>query len=168
MPRFNGDRDRTSKRRPLQYRKRDHKTDRADPPRLRSHAPKRLTGRAARLDVGDLPLRDSKGLTASRTLCGYPILECTGCDVATPQHDRCQPDVADQCRSSLRHPAKLPFVSHEFTAPRRALRLRTARMQLSSRFPPGTSQCNKIDHRLFCEIMENWRGKGDYSIRSRS
>jgi hypothetical protein len=26
-------------------------------------------------------------------------------------------------------------------------------------FPPGTSKWNKIEHRLFCHIMKNWRGK---------
>lgn len=28
-----------------------------------------------------------------------------------------------------------------------------------SHFPPGTSKWNKIEHRLFCYITENWRGK---------
>ncbi len=27
------------------------------------------------------------------------------------------------------------------------------------RFPPGTSQWNKIEHRMFCHITQNWRGK---------
>jgi len=26
-------------------------------------------------------------------------------------------------------------------------------------FPPGTSKWNKIEHRLFCYITQNWRGK---------
>ena len=26
-------------------------------------------------------------------------------------------------------------------------------------FPPGTSQWNKIEHRLFCFITKNWRGR---------
>src|SRR5207244_1568287 len=26
-------------------------------------------------------------------------------------------------------------------------------------FPPGTSKCNKIEHRLFSYITQNWRGK---------
>jgi hypothetical protein len=26
-------------------------------------------------------------------------------------------------------------------------------------FPPGTSKWNKIEHRLFCHISTNWRGK---------
>ncbi len=26
-------------------------------------------------------------------------------------------------------------------------------------FPPGTSKWNKIEHRLFCHISQNWRGK---------
>ncbi len=28
-----------------------------------------------------------------------------------------------------------------------------------SHFPPGTSKWNKIEHRLFCLITQNWRGK---------
>ena len=28
-----------------------------------------------------------------------------------------------------------------------------------SHYPPGTSKWNKIEHRLFCHITENWRGK---------
>jgi Rhodopirellula transposase DDE domain len=27
------------------------------------------------------------------------------------------------------------------------------------RFPPGTSKWNKIEHRLFCHITQNWRGR---------
>ena len=26
-------------------------------------------------------------------------------------------------------------------------------------FPPGTSKWNKIEHRLFCHVTQNWRGK---------
>ena len=26
-------------------------------------------------------------------------------------------------------------------------------------FPPGTSKWNRVEHRLFCHITENWRGK---------
>ncbi len=26
-------------------------------------------------------------------------------------------------------------------------------------FPPGTSKWNQIDHRMFCHITENWRGR---------
>ena len=26
-------------------------------------------------------------------------------------------------------------------------------------FPPGTSKWNKIEHRLFCQISRNWRGR---------
>jgi hypothetical protein len=26
-------------------------------------------------------------------------------------------------------------------------------------YPPGTSKWNKIEHRLFCHITQNWRGK---------
>jgi hypothetical protein len=33
-------------------------------------------------------------------------------------------------------------------------------MQLNVRhFPPGTSKWNKIEHRMFCHITENWRGR---------
>jgi hypothetical protein len=28
-----------------------------------------------------------------------------------------------------------------------------------SHFPPGTSKWNQIEHRLFCHITENWRGR---------
>jgi len=28
-----------------------------------------------------------------------------------------------------------------------------------SHFPPGTSKWNKIEHRLFCHITRNWRGR---------
>jgi Rhodopirellula transposase DDE domain len=28
-----------------------------------------------------------------------------------------------------------------------------------SRFPPGTSTWNKVEHRLFCHITQNWRGR---------
>ena len=28
-----------------------------------------------------------------------------------------------------------------------------------SHFPPGTSKGNKIEHRRFCHLTENWRGK---------
>lgn len=28
-----------------------------------------------------------------------------------------------------------------------------------SHFPPGTGKWNKIEHRLFCHITQNWRGK---------
>ncbi len=26
-------------------------------------------------------------------------------------------------------------------------------------FPPGTSKWNKIEHKMFCHISRNWRGK---------
>ena len=29
----------------------------------------------------------------------------------------------------------------------------------ASHFPPGTSKWNKIEHRVFCHITQNWRGK---------
>ncbi len=28
-----------------------------------------------------------------------------------------------------------------------------------SHLPPGTSKWNKIEHRMFCQITENWRGR---------
>lgn len=28
-----------------------------------------------------------------------------------------------------------------------------------SHFPPGTLKWNKIEHRLFCHVTENWRGR---------
>jgi hypothetical protein len=33
-------------------------------------------------------------------------------------------------------------------------------------FPPGTSKWNKIEHRLFCFITENWRGRPLVSYRT--
>jgi hypothetical protein len=35
-------------------------------------------------------------------------------------------------------------------------------------FPPGTSKWNKIEHRLFCHITKNWRGKPLLSHAGRS
>ncbi len=26
-------------------------------------------------------------------------------------------------------------------------------------YPPGTSKWNKVEHRLFCHITQNWRGR---------
>lgn len=34
-----------------------------------------------------------------------------------------------------------------------------------SHFPPGTSKWNKIEHRMFCHITQNWRGKPLVSYR---
>jgi len=31
-------------------------------------------------------------------------------------------------------------------------------------FPPGTSKWNKIEHRMFCHITENWRGRPLHSL----
>jgi hypothetical protein len=42
----------------------------------------------------------------------------------------------------------LQALAHEFR-----IRIRV------SHFPPGTSKWNKIEHRLFCHITQNWRGK---------
>ena len=36
-----------------------------------------------------------------------------------------------------------------------------------SHFPPGTSKWNKIEHRLFCHITKNWRGRPLRSFRDR-
>jgi Rhodopirellula transposase DDE domain len=44
----------------------------------------------------------------------------------------------------------------------------TERLQLAisvCHFPPGTSKWNKIEHRMFCHITENWRGR---PLRSRA
>ena len=35
-------------------------------------------------------------------------------------------------------------------------------------FPRGTSKWNKIEHRMFCHITENWRGQPPTSLRSGS
>lgn len=34
-----------------------------------------------------------------------------------------------------------------------------------SHFPPGTSKWNKVEHRLFCFITQNWRGKPLVSVQ---
>ena len=31
--------------------------------------------------------------------------------------------------------------------------------EINSHFPPATSKWNKIEHRMFCQITQNWRGK---------
>jgi hypothetical protein len=35
-----------------------------------------------------------------------------------------------------------------------------------SHFPPGTSKWNKIEHRMFCFISKNWRGRPLISIET--
>jgi len=35
-----------------------------------------------------------------------------------------------------------------------------------SHFPPGTSKWNKIEHRMFCYISKNWRGKPLISVEA--
>ena len=35
-----------------------------------------------------------------------------------------------------------------------------------SHFPPGTSKWNKIEHRMFCFISKNWRGKPLISVEA--
>lgn len=35
-----------------------------------------------------------------------------------------------------------------------------------SHFPPGTSKWNKIEHRVFCHITQNWRGKPLVSLQA--
>ena len=35
-----------------------------------------------------------------------------------------------------------------------------------SHFPPGTSKWNKIEHRMFCHISQNWRGRPLVSLES--
>ena len=45
---------------------------------------------------------------------------------------------------------------------RRELQKLADEFQLSievSHFPPGTSKRNKIEHRMFCHITANWRGR---------
>ena len=36
-----------------------------------------------------------------------------------------------------------------------------------SHFPPGTSKWNKVEHRLFCHITQNWRGASVAHLRDR-
>ena len=33
-------------------------------------------------------------------------------------------------------------------------------------FPPGTSKWNKIEHRMFCHITQNWRGRPSFDVPS--
>jgi hypothetical protein len=33
-------------------------------------------------------------------------------------------------------------------------------------FPPGTSKWNKIEHRMFCHITQNWRGRPLVSLEA--
>ena len=33
-------------------------------------------------------------------------------------------------------------------------------------FPPGTSKWNKIEHRMFCHITQNWRGRPLLSVQT--
>jgi Rhodopirellula transposase DDE domain len=35
-----------------------------------------------------------------------------------------------------------------------------------SHFPPGTSKWNTIEHRLFCNITENWRGRALHTFET--
>ena len=35
-----------------------------------------------------------------------------------------------------------------------------------SHFPPGTSKWNKIEHRMFCFISKNWRGRPLISVET--
>ena len=54
---------------------------------------------------------------------------------------------SNSCRS------RLWKVALQGLADRLGLRLRVMH------FPPGTSKWNKVEHRLFCHITQNWRGK---------
>ena len=51
------------------------------------------------------------------------------------------------------HRSRLWKVSLQGLADELGLRLRVLH------FPPGTSKWNKVEHRLFCHITQNWRGK---------
>ncbi len=35
-----------------------------------------------------------------------------------------------------------------------------------SHYPPGTSKWNKIEHRMFCHITRNWRGRALESVET--
>jgi hypothetical protein len=35
-----------------------------------------------------------------------------------------------------------------------------------SHYPPGTSKWNKIEHRMFCHITQNWRGRPLESVET--
>ena len=39
-------------------------------------------------------------------------------------------------------------------------------MCIRDSYPPGTSKWNKIEHRMFCHITENWRGRPLESVQT--
>ncbi|MBK6932876.1 MAG: hypothetical protein IPH12_19205 [Saprospirales bacterium] len=49
--------------------------------------------------------------------------------------------------------------NHLWKGSRRTWPGATGRSRSSGRFPPGTSKWNKIEHRLFSAITQNWRGQ---------
>jgi hypothetical protein len=51
------------------------------------------------------------------------------------------------------------YRSRVFKTELQALADRTGLTIGVSHFPPGTSKWNKIEHRMFCHITENWRGR---------
>jgi hypothetical protein len=57
------------------------------------------------------------------------------------------------CGGSNGNRARLWKVALQQLATQMALRISVCH------FPPGTSKWNKIEHRMFCHITENWRGR---------
>lgn len=51
------------------------------------------------------------------------------------------------------------YRSHLWKARLHQLAVQTGLRISVGHFPPGTSKWNKIEHRLFCHITENWRGR---------
>jgi transposase len=61
--------------------------------------------------------------------------------------------ITADCGGSNSHRARLWKVALQDLADNLGLRLKICH------FPPGTSKWNKIEHRMFCHITQNWRGR---------
>lgn len=61
--------------------------------------------------------------------------------------------ITADCGGSNSHRTRLWKVALQELADALSLRLKI------SHFPPGTSKWNKIEHRMFCHITRNWRGR---------
>ena len=61
--------------------------------------------------------------------------------------------ITADCGGSNSHRTRLWKVALQDLADDLGLRLTVCH------FPPGTSKWNKIEHRMFCHITQNWRGR---------
>lgn len=61
--------------------------------------------------------------------------------------------ITADCGGSNSHRCRLWKLELQAFADKTGLRIRVAH------YPPGTSKWNKIEHRLFCQITTNWRGR---------